>query len=626
MMLQNRVLPGTRGLAIPVCRPKPQRAVSRAVKCKALEVEAQSPLFHVVQEGETLAEIASRYGVDIEELKEANPELFGGRKGASVDVGRATVSEVLAPSPLESMQSTLAANMWAVKGAGAAVAAVAVGKVAVEAMNKPAFKAWVSSTLKSAETEIQKATEKVTMAETVSAKLGKAPAAAAALPAAASSSAAAAKASFIEEPIEDPIPVVTAMPVTVKPVTAAPVSVSATAVKAKPIAGAPAPVPVVEAAPVTVTAAAPVTATATSSASVAASAPTWSSSFTSTFGGSSSSGGAAAGGAGGASASSTGSSVGPTSSAPGPATPAASKREEARVQVEEQPAAAELPAQTHQAAFLRARSPAPLVSKQRAVSDDLRDKSLNSLKSGLLESVYGTARGVAATGEQRALIEEYITALEARNPCPRPTDSLEVLDGTWKLVYTSNTQTLMLLNAIDALPLVDIGDVYQVIDAKTLTAHNKIDVAMPMLMSLTAEAGFEVRTPRAFKVRFTKVGVDTYVQTPQLLAALDIPDSFTVLGTTIDLTPLKRMIVDPVNTGLEAAQALVQRAVTPEFALEVSEAASLWMLTTYLDETVRISRDDSGRVFVMLKDVSLYAREVEQSVGGQLPPMPSNHV
>jgi hypothetical protein len=29
-------------------------------------------------------------------------------------------------------------------------------------------------------------------------------------------------------------------------------------------------------------------------------------------------------------------------------------------------------------------------------------------------------------------------------------------------VYTSSTQTLLLLNALDALPLVDIGDVYQV--------------------------------------------------------------------------------------------------------------------------------------------------------------------
>ncbi len=32
----------------------------------------------------------------------------------------------------------------------------------------------------------------------------------------------------------------------------------------------------------------------------------------------------------------------------------------------------------------------------------------------------------------------------------------------------------MLLNAIDSIPLVDIGDVYQVIDGKTLTAHNKV--------------------------------------------------------------------------------------------------------------------------------------------------------
>lgn len=39
---------------------------------------------------------------------------------------------------------------------------------------------------------------------------------------------------------------------------------------------------------------------------------------------------------------------------------------------------------------------------------------------------------------------------------------MDALDGCWKLVYTSNTQTLMLLNAIDSLPMVDIGDVYQV--------------------------------------------------------------------------------------------------------------------------------------------------------------------
>lgn len=44
------------------------------------------------------------------------------------------------------------------------------------------------------------------------------------------------------------------------------------------------------------------------------------------------------------------------------------------------------------------------------------------------------------------------------------------------------------------------------------------------------------------------------------------------------------------------------------------------MLTTYLDETLRVSRDDSGAVYVMLKDVSLYAREMEVAAQGQSPP------
>jgi hypothetical protein len=49
-------------------------------------------------------------------------------------------------------------------------------------------------------------------------------------------------------------------------------------------------------------------------------------------------------------------------------------------------------------------------------------QSLIALKSGLLDLVYGTARGVRANGEQRAGIEEHLTALEARNPNPRPTE------------------------------------------------------------------------------------------------------------------------------------------------------------------------------------------------------------
>lgn len=40
------------------------------------------------------------------------------------------------------------------------------------------------------------------------------------------------------------------------------------------------------------------------------------------------------------------------------------------------------------------------------------------------------------------------------------------------------------------------------------------------------------------------------------------------------------------------------------------------MLTTYLDDTLRISRDDTGHVFVMLKDTSLYRVEMEHRAEG----------
>ncbi|GFR42709.1 hypothetical protein Agub_g3632 [Astrephomene gubernaculifera] len=264
---------------------------------------------------------------------------------------------------------------------------------------------------------------------------------------------------------------------------------------------------------------------------------------------------------------------------------------------------------------------APSPASQPAASPRGRgryDATLINLKSGLLDLVYGTSRGVSATPLQRAAIEEFVTALEARNPNAVPTDAVSAVSGRWKLVYTSHVGTLLLLGALDGVPLVDVGEVVQIVDPVTLTATNRIDLAVPMPVSLRAEAGLEVRSPRQFKVRFTRVGLDTYVSTPQLTAALEVPDSVTVLGARLDLSPLRRMLVQPINSGIEAAQGFLGRAVSPELSLDsmplppgvthgsVSDAASLWMLTTYLDDTLRISRDDEGRVFVMLKDVSIY--------------------
>ncbi len=58
-----------------------------------------------------------------------------------------------------------------------------------------------------------------------------------------------------------------------------------------------------------------------------------------------------------------------------------------------------------------------------------------------------------------------------------------------------------------------------------------------------------------------------------------------------------------MQSGLGTATELMRRAASPEFQLPAHEINSLWMLTTYLDDTLRISRDDNGGVFVMLREL-----------------------
>ncbi|KAJ9505824.1 hypothetical protein QJQ45_007640 [Haematococcus lacustris] len=187
------------------------------------------------------------------------------------------------------------------------------------------------------------------------------------------------------------------------------------------------------------------------------------------------------------------------------------------------------------------------------------DRSRVALKAALMDVVYCSARGVASSPDQRAGVEERVLALEAlwKRPQPRSSSSspLSALHGRWKLVYTSHPQTLLLLTALDSLPLVDVGDVYQVVDTSAMTAYNKvgeqaamlqpskaprgeqhgggegleanlvrrpaIDVTTPLslISSLTAEARFEVQPPQALRVHLRRVGLDGQVQTPQVSRA-----------------------------------------------------------------------------------------------------------
>ncbi|KAK9908266.1 hypothetical protein WJX75_005120 [Coccomyxa subellipsoidea] len=247
--------------------------------------------------------------------------------------------------------------------------------------------------------------------------------------------------------------------------------------------------------------------------------------------------------------------------------------------------------------------PPPPPSPAPAPKDEGAD--VPELKAQLLDSLFGTQRGLSASSEVRAEINELITQLEAKNPNPSLTEAEKVLDGQWKLVYTSNSELFGLL-ALSRLPFVSIGDITQKIEASTFTVENKVQLTVPFSRtSFSTTASFEVRSPKRLQVRFER----GTVATPELLQDVELPSSVSVLGQPVDLTSLKEALMPAQNAAQDAIQQLARLvSQQPDLNFPItSDKAQAWLINTYLDEDTRITRGDGGSVFVLVKDVSFSA-------------------
>ncbi|XP_030469674.1 plastid-lipid-associated protein, chloroplastic-like [Syzygium oleosum] len=220
------------------------------------------------------------------------------------------------------------------------------------------------------------------------------------------------------------------------------------------------------------------------------------------------------------------------------------------------------------------------------------------LKKALVDSFYGTDRGLRATSETRAEIVELITQLEARNPTPAPTEALTMLNGKWILAYTSFAQLFPLL-ARGTLPLVKVEEISQTIDSENFTVQNSVQFSGPLATtSFSTNAKFEVRSPKRVQIKFDE-GI---IGTPQLTDSIVLPENVEFLGQKIDLTPFKGLINSVQDTASSVAKTISSQPPI-KFSLSNSNAES-WLLTTYLDEELRISRGDGGSVFVLIKEGS----------------------
>lgn len=231
-----------------------------------------------------------------------------------------------------------------------------------------------------------------------------------------------------------------------------------------------------------------------------------------------------------------------------------------------------------------------------AVAQDV-NKTLE-LKQALEDSIHSTERGLQANAETRSEIMELIAQLEAHNPHPNPLDFLDLFDGKWILRYTSLSEFFPFL-AAGSLPLIKVGEISQTVNANESLMVNSVTFIGPLgTTSLSANASFEICSPKRLQIKFEE-GI---VGAPQLNNALDLPESFTFLGQKVDLTAFQGIFQT-----LQSATVSIARTISGQPPIKFpirNENVKPWLLTTYLDQDLRISRGDNGSVFVFVKDAS----------------------
>lgn len=190
-------------------------------------------------------------------------------------------------------------------------------------------------------------------------------------------------------------------------------------------------------------------------------------------------------------------------------------------------------------------------------------------KANLIDAIAGTNRGLLATEPQKQAILAAIANLEDFNPTPRPLEATDLLNGDWRLIYTTSKALLNL----DRIPLCKLGQIYQCIRVNTGSIYNIAEIyGLPYLEGLVSVvAKFEPVSERRVQVKFERsiLGLKPlidYNSPASFIQQIESGKKFTAIDT-------------PLN----------------------SEQQQGWLDITYIDSDLRIGRGNEGSVFVLSK-------------------------
>ncbi|OEL19047.1 putative plastid-lipid-associated protein 7, chloroplastic [Dichanthelium oligosanthes] len=185
----------------------------------------------------------------------------------------------------------------------------------------------------------------------------------------------------------------------------------------------------------------------------------------------------------------------------------------------------------------------------------------SNVKDALYQALEGANRGIfGMTSAKRSEIHGLVELLESRNPTPEPTAELqEKVDGCWKLIYSTISILGKKRTKLGLRDFISLGDFLQIIDVKEEKAVNVIK----------------------FSVRALKI----------LSGQLAIEASYTVTSKTRVDIKLESSTITP-----EQLMNIFQKNYDMLLAIFNPEG---WLEITYVDESLRIGRDDKENIFVL---------------------------
>ncbi|MGK7950163.1 MAG: PAP/fibrillin family protein [Xenococcaceae cyanobacterium] len=191
-------------------------------------------------------------------------------------------------------------------------------------------------------------------------------------------------------------------------------------------------------------------------------------------------------------------------------------------------------------------------------------------KSELLEAIAGKNRGLLANEIDNVKVLSAIQQLEDLNPTPKPLEAKHLLEGDWRLLYTTSREIL----GIDRFPLFNLGQIYQCIRPAEAKIYNIAEiVGLPFLEGLVSVAAtFEPVSQLRVNVKFER-----YIVGLQRFFSYQSPAKF----------------IKDIESG--------KKFLPLDFSIANRDRLG-WLEITYLDEDMRIGRGNQGNVFVLAKE------------------------